>query len=220
MKKFLTTLLLSLAIVSQACWFTEGTYDKTYISSVNGKYFHYITGNISTVKFAHNYEVDLPLTVQIKVESRLYDGHDGVLEIKRAILQYKIERNGVTIKPFTTVKELVDKEYAQIMNIKTGSPITWKMNFSSPVNLFGSSGQINIPSSQIKKGDVIIIRVYFDDGVYTNGSLSDDITSAEIDAKIKSGTNYQDSSNIKIKNRWTAPHVFKVIYSGRKRLII
>ena len=220
MKKILTTLLLSLAIVSQACWFTEGTYDKTYISSVNGKYFHYIAGNISTVKFAHNYEVDLPLTVQIKVESRLYDGYDGALEIKRAILQYKIERNGVIIKPFTTVKELVDKEYAQIMNIKTGSPITWKMNFSSPVNLFGSSGQINIPSSQIKKGDVIIIRVYFDDGVYTNGSLSDDITSSEIDAKIKSGTNYQDSSNIKIKNRWTAPHVFKVIYSGRKRLII
>ena len=220
MKKFLTTLLLSLSIISQACWFTEGTYDKTYISSVNGKYFHYLAGNISTVKFAHNYEVDLPLTVQIKVESRLYDEHDGVLEIKRAILQYKIERNGVTIKPFTTVKELVDKEYAQIMNIKTGSPITWKMNFSSPVNLFGSSGQINVPSSQIKKGDVIIIRVYFDDGVYTNGSLSDDITSAEIDSKIKSGTNYQESSNIKIKNRWTAPHVFKVIYSGRKRLII
>ena len=220
MKKFLTTLLLSLSIVSWACWFTEGTYDKTYISSVNGKHLHYIAGNISTVKFAHNYEVDLPLTVQIKVENRLYDGYDGSLEIKRAILQYKIERNGVTIKPFTTVKELVDKEYAKIMNIKTGSQITWKMNFSSPVNLFGSSGQINIPSSQMKKGDVIIIRVYFDDGVYTNGSLSDDITSSEIDSKIKSGTNYQNSSNIKIKNRWTALHVFKVIYSGRKRLII
>lgn len=220
MKKFLTSLILCSSIIASACWFTEGSYDKTYISSVNGKYFHYITGNISTVKFAHNFQVDLPLTVQIKVENRLIDEHDGTLEIKRAILQYKIERNGQTIKPFTTVKELVDKQYAESLGIKTGSQITWKMNFSSPVNLFGSGGQINIPSSQIKKGDVIIIRVYLDDGIYTNGSLSDDITSADIDKQITSGKNYQEASKIKIKNRWQAPHVFKVIYSGRRRLII
>jgi hypothetical protein len=220
MKKFLTTLFLTASIIAQACWFTEGSYDKTYISSVNGKYFHYISGDISTVKFAHNFQVDLPLTVQIKVENRLIDEYDGTLEIKRAILQYKIERNGKTVKPFTTVKELVNKKYAQAMNIKTGSPITWKMNFASPVNLFGSGGKINIPNSQIQKGDVIIIRIYLDDGIYTNGNLSDDITSADIDNQITSGKNYQEASKIKIKNRWQAPHVFKVIYSGKRRLII
>ena len=220
MKKILSSIILFTSIISQACWFTEGNYNKTYIYSVNGNHIHYISGTFEAVKFEHNHVVDLPLTVQIKVEKRLDEDSLNLLQIKRAILQYKIERNGKTIKPFTTVKELVDKDYANTIGIKTGSPVTWNIDFSSPVNLFGSSGIIYISDAIIKEGDVIIIRVYFDDGMYNNGDLSDDITSHDIDSKLKSGTNYQESSRVTIKNRWQAPHVFKMVYSGRKRPII
>ena len=115
MKKFLTSLLLIGTITVSACWFTEYSYDKTDIYSVNGKYFHYIDGDFSTVKFAHNHEVELPLIVEIKVEDRMIDKESECLKIKRAILQYKIERDGETIKPFTKVKEFVEKEYAEKM---------------------------------------------------------------------------------------------------------
>ena len=203
MKTIITTLLTTLAISTFACWFTESNFNATYIASVNGKAIHYTPSTtISQAQYINGQEVDLPITVQVKVSDRFEDqgGEIGAKAIKKAKLQYKIVRkNGVTT-PFITVKSIDNP--------------TWRMNFSNPVNLFGRGGIINIPEGNISQGDEIIIRIWLTDDTYETGDIESDINISDI-------PDIQNSSNINCgSSGWIAPHVFRVKFSGKYRLII
>lgn len=201
-KLILSTIFSSgFAISSFACWFTESNFNATYIASVNGKHVHYTPANtIQQATYHNGLSVDLPITVQIKVSPRIADQTgevEGLKPIRTAILQYKIIKQNGTSIPFKTVKKIDNPN--------------WPMNFASPVNLFGVTGKISIPSSKISAGDTIIIRVYFSDGTYYTGDLDGDLTIADV-------PDTQTYSNPECGyDGWRAPHVFRVIFSGKRR---
>ena len=199
MKKFLITALTISAMSVFACWFTESSFNATYIASVNGKVIHYVPAtSMAQAVYKNGEAADLPITVQIKVSDRMEAGQ--ALSIKTAELQYKIIRQNGTSTTFKTVK---------IIN----NP-SWKMNFNSPVNLFGRDGIINIPEGQIEAGDEIIIRVWFNDSIYTTGDRTSDIDKNQV-------PDTQTQNNITIgTDGWAAPHVFRIKFSGKRRLMI
>ena len=207
MKKFtLISILSAVALAASACWYTVSNFNATYIASVNGKQIHYSpTSSIDQTVYHNGMSVDLPITVQIKVSDRYGDQSGesiGPKKIIEAKLQYKIIRKNGTVYPFTTVKTI--------------SNPNWTMNFSNPVNLFGSSGIIDIPKSKISAGDEIIIRVYFSDGVYHTGNLNADIDISDVPNEQSYTKNNIDCGT----GGWKAPHVFRVKFSGKRRTSI
>lgn len=205
LKKFLISLLAVGTVSAFACWFTESNFNATYIASVNGAAVHYApVSTISQAVYQNGQQVDLPITVQIKVSDRFADqsGESGTRPVTSAILQYKIVRQNGTSTSFITVKTLNNPN--------------WHMNFSSPVNLFGRSGIINIPNGQISAGDDIIIRVWMSDGTYYTGDLDADISVNQVP-----DTQSSALGNVSIgEDGWKAPHVFRVKFSGKRRTII
>lgn len=204
MKRFLSTLMLAGALVASACWFTESNYNATYIASINGKGVHYSpVSSIEMATYKNGMEVDLPMTIQVKVSDRFGDqpGESGSRPIVKAILQYKVVRAGGASTPFITVKTLEN--------------LDWSMNFSNPVNLFGKDGTIDI-KSDIAAGDDIIVRVWLSDGIYTTGDINADITVSQVPDEQSSAL-----GNISVgTDGWNAPHVFRVKFSGKRRIII
>ena len=204
MKKILMALgLISASIMASACWLTESNFNATYIASINGEVIHYTEANtISEVVYHNGQQADLPITVQVKVSDRFGDqpGETGRKPIIKAILQYKIVRaNGQSGKWVT---------------VKTIDNPSWKMNFNRPVNLFGTDGNIDIHEDQISSGDDIIIRIWLTDGLYTTGDIDADISVDQV-------PDLQDYNNAMIgSDGWSAPHVFRVKYSGKRRLLI
>lgn len=206
MKKILTTLtVIAATLISSACWFTESNFNATYIASVNGSAVHYSpVESINQATYTNGQTVDLPLTIQVKVSDRFGDqeGESGTRPIVKAILQYKIIRQNGQTTNFVTVKTLDNP--------------TWKMNFSNPVNLFGRDGIIDIPESSISSGDEIIVRIWLSDGVFQTGDLNTDITKDQVP-----DSQSYSAGNINIgTGGWQAPHVFRVVFSGKRRLII
>lgn len=204
MKKFLLALTTILSVSTMACWFTESNFNATYIASINSKAVHYNpVQTMSSAVYKNGQSVDLPLTVQIKVSPRFGDQDNetpGEKQIIKAILQYKIERANGTSTKFKTVKTIDNPN--------------WKMDFSNPVNLFGKSGIIDIPKNSISAGDVIIIRLYLTDGMFHTGDLNSDIKGSDIKST-------HNANNISIgTSGWSAPHVFKVVFSGKRRVMI
>ena len=96
------------------------------------------------------------------------------------------------------------------------------MNFNNPVNLFGRDGIINIPDNQISKDDEIIIRLWLDDGIYNTGDINADITVDQVHnvQKESPNTSAGEGSVIIGTDGWAAPHVFRVKFSGKRRLMI
>lgn len=204
MKKWIATIGLSIAAaVASACWFTESNFNATYIASVNGKVIHYTEAStISEATYHNGMQADLPITVQVKVSDRFGDQPDesGAKPITKAVLQYKVVKS--------------TGQSGQWITVKTLDNPTWKMNFDHPVNLFGTDGKIDIAEGEIASGDDIIIRVWFTDGIYTTGDIAGDITSSQV-------PDTQTQSNISVgSDGWVAPHVFRVKYSGKRRLLI
>lgn len=195
-KLFILTAVLCSTGLAVACWFTQTTFNATYIHSVNDRVVHYTEASTLAEATYHNgMSADLPITVQVKVQDRTVSGQ--TLSINAAILQYRIVRLNGTSTDFITVRTLE--------NVK------WDFNYDYPVNLFGSRGVIDIPDSSISKGDSIIIRVWLTDGIYTNGNILDTITVAET-------PDIQTQSNISCgSGGWIAPHVVRVVYSGKRR---
>ena len=206
MKKIVAAITSTLfAATAFACWFTESNFNATYIASVNGKAIHYSpVDTISQTVYRNGQTVDLPITVQIKVSDRFADqsGESGSRPVTQAILQYKIVRQNGTSTSFITVKALKNPN--------------WRMNFSTPVNLFGRDGVINIPKGQISAGDEIIIRVWMSDGTYYTGDIEADISANQVP-----DTQSYSSGNVAIGvDGWQAPHVFRVKFSGKRRTMI
>lgn len=205
MKKLLSIIAATATIITSACWFTESNFSATYIASVNGSAIHYSpVDSINQATYTNGQTVDLPLTVQVKVSDRFGDqeGESGTRPIVKAILQYKIVRQNGQSTNFITVKTLDNP--------------SWKMNFSNPVNLFGKEGIIDISANSISAGDTIIVRVWLSDGVFQTGDINANITKEQIP-----DTQSSSLGNINIgTDGWQAPHVFRVVFSGKRRLII
>lgn len=203
MKKIFTTLAFLGVFAASACWFTESNFNTAYIASVNGKVIHYQPVSVlGEATYRNGQSAELPLTVQIKVADRFGDqqGESGVKPIVKAVLQYKLIRANGGTTSFVTVKTLDHP--------------SWKMNFNNPVNLFGSDGVIDIPEGEIAAGDEIIIRVWFSDGVYSTGDPEADLTGDQV-------PEVQNSANINCGgDGWKAPHVFRVKFSGKRRVMI
>ena len=203
MKKLFAILgIVGVAGAAYACWFTASNFNATYIASVNGKVVHYTpAATMAEAVYRNGESADLPLTVQVKVASRFGDqpGESaGAKPITAAALQYKVVRRNGGSTPFVTVKTITDP--------------AWKMDFSVPVNLFGADGVIDIPDSRISAGDDIIIRVWFSDGTYHTGDKSADLSVSDV-------PDTQTESNITCGlDGWQAPHVFRVKYSGKRRV--
>lgn len=187
-----------------ACWFTESNFNATYIASVNSKVVHYTPAATMAGATYHNGQsADLPITVQVKVSPRFGDQEgetSGAKPITTASLQYKVVRAGGTGTGFVTVKTITNP--------------AWAMDFSVPVNLFGADGVIDIPDSQISAGDDIIIRVWMSDGTYYTGDRTADLAVSDV-------PDTQTASTITCGlDGWQAPHVFRVKYSGKRRVMI
>jgi hypothetical protein len=191
MKKLLTTILLFSALAASACWFTEANFNKTYIAGVNNFFAHYIEADtIGEATYSNGMTVAMPLTVWVKVSPRTADQPGevaGTKEIVRAVLQYKILPSG----SWVTVKDYNTPD--------------WDMDFEGAVPLFG----MNCININVAAGTQILIRVYFSDGTYETGDLNTDITSSVPNtATLSSGGTYEGG--------WSAPHVMRVIISGRR----
>ena len=203
MKKVLAVLAAVCAAgAAFACWFTASNFNATYIASVNSKVVHYTPAVTMADAVYHNGQnADLPITVQVKVSPRFGDqaGESaGAKPITTASLQYKVVRAGGASTDFVTVKTITNPD--------------WAMDFSVPVNLFGSDGAIDIPEGQISAGDDIIIRVWFSDGTYHTGDKNADLTVSDV-------PDTQSASNITCGlDGWQAPHVFRVKWSGKRRV--
>ena len=191
MKKLLTTILLLASLAASACWFTEANFNATYIAGVNNFFAHYIEADtIGEATYSNGMTVAMPLTVWVKVSPRTADQPGevaGTKEIVRAVLQYKILPSG----SWVTVKDYNNPD--------------WDMIFEGAVPLFG----MNCINVNVAAGTQILIRAYFSDGTYETGDLNTDITSSVPNtATLSSGGTYEGG--------WSAPHVMRVIISGRR----
>lgn len=176
-------------IETSACWFTQDTFNDSYIASVNSGMLHYKpTGMLSNAQYYNGMMVDMPLTVYVKVSPRANDPQ----RIMIAELQYKILPAGdwVTVKRFTGT--------------------LWNMQFNNPVALFGRN-TINIEN--IDPGTTLMIRLYLSDGIYETGDLDTDLNIADIPEN-PTGDN---ASSVNYAGGWTAPFVMYVTCTGSTR---
>ncbi|MFA6930008.1 MAG: hypothetical protein WCT05_06755 [Lentisphaeria bacterium] len=190
MRKLLTTILLT-ALTASACWFTEANFNSAFIAGVNNFFAHYVEAEtIEEATYANGQTVAMPLTVWVKVSPRTADQPGevaGTKNIVRAVLQYKILPSG----EWVTVKDYDTPD--------------WDMNFEGAVPLFG----MNCINVNVSAGTQMLIRVYLTDGTYETGDLATDITSLVPNtATLSVGGTYEGG--------WCAPHVMRVIISGRR----
>lgn len=194
MKKLLSLLTTLLTISSFACWFTQENFNGNYIAGVNNYQSRYTeTANFSQAIYTNDLSVTFPLTVWVKVTPLKYSPSGELLNtpipLVKAVLQYKVLPSG----SWKTVKKIEN--------------VSWKMDFSHPVALFGKNSiDLDVPA-----GTAILIRFYLSDGTFETGDIQTDISGDEVPAKATkdSGASYSGG--------WTAPFVLKVIYNGRKR---
>ena len=193
MKKILCSIIVCTAALASACWFTDSNYNGNYIAGVNNFVSHYTPATTFSQALYHNGgTVSLPLTVYVKLSPRLPD-QEGETEdskpIVKAILQYKVYRNGLW-STWTTVKSFDNPK--------------WDLSYSRAVPLFGRE---NIYPQGLTGGDQIMVRLYLTDGPYETGDLNIDPGDIPDTATAASGGTYAGG--------WSAPFVFRVTFSGK-----
>ena len=212
MKKFLLGSLLALTTLTTAfcCWFTSENFNGNYIHGVNNFVSHYEeTSNINSAVYknwgpngaaASQCVVDLPLTVWVKVSPRKTDNNNYAI-ITIAKLQYKIGSKKVNNNTITY-------SWSAWKTVKTIENVSWNLNFNNPVALFGRN---NINPSNLKAGDLIMIRLYLatDEETIETGSLTADINQSNVEGNI--------TGNENLGGGWRAPFVMLMKYSGKKR---
>lgn len=253
MKKILLSIFALTATVVSACQYIE-TFNEDwrsiYISSVNWKYFHVKPIENNNVVISNNAVVDLPISVQIKVNDFIRfkwytakieeNGEEkhvtnteylGTYSATYATLYYAVYREAevsggkthITIKPPVKVKSL--------------NNLDWNMKFEKPVELFGHGGIIDIPDSQLKAGDIILIWIEVGSGIYTNNLDANWMYEYNGDSDFGGIGFYGFDYDPVVTNlnselhplqpilQWSKGvsfylHIFKVIYSGKRRVII
>jgi len=190
------------ALSSMACWFTASNFNGNFIHGVNNFAQHYsgAAATISNATYTNGMQVATPLTVFIKVHARTADqpGEEaGIKEVTRAVLQYRVRRNGTWRSAgWTTVKEYNNPN--------------WDMNVDVPVPLFGSN---NISPSGLAAGDEIYLRLYVTDGVYQSGDLEE-----AQDNLVVNNTETVDSYGDRDGGGFPPPFMFRVVYNGKRRI--
>lgn len=185
-KLFAIVFLAAASFVSFGCWFTEENFNNSYIASVNG-ISHYTEGtSLASAIYLNGFSVALPLTVYVKVTPHQYNTIST--PIVKAVLQYKKLPDG----RWTTVKTIEN--------------VSWAMNFTLPVALFGRNA---IDVRNLAAGTELLIRVYFSTGLYENGDLESDITSTIADEVSGEDGIYEGG--------WSAPNVVRVVFNGKRR---
>ena len=249
MKKILLSIFALTAMAVSACQYITLSFEdwrSIYISSVNWKYFHVKPTENNNVVISNNAVVDLPISVQIKVndfirfkwtlgtieengEEKPIDKKEylGTFSAMYATLYYAVYREAEVsgVKTHITIKPPV--------KVKSLNNLDWNMKFEKPVELFGHGGIIDIPDSQLKAGDVILIWIEVGNGIYTNNLDANWIYDYNGDSDFGGvgfyGFDYDpvvtnlNSDYNQLQGPTDAPlylHIFKVIYSGKRRVII
>ena len=157
MKRFFLTSLLILGITASACWFTEDSFNTSYIAGANNYVVHYTeTNSFEAATYYNGMSVSMPMTLFVKISPR-----ESGKNIVQAVLQYKISGQ-TTWTPIRTLTNVSD------------------FNQTDPVAIFGRN-TIDIPG--LKSGDEFYIRVYLTDGIYETGNLNKDITQTPKDTE-------------------------------------
>jgi len=192
-RQIILGVLLAAALSTFACWFTSDNYDGNYIAGVNNFQEHYTEGqSFQNAEYHNNRYVALPITVYVKVHSI----NNETPTITRAVLQYRVRRNGSWLTPWITVRTITNPSAT--------------LDYSVPVPLFGNG---TIDPKNLQSEDEIIIRYYCTNGVIQSGDLNDPLNSIN-----PNSTEYANNYSNTYTGGWTPPFVFKVIYNGERRV--
>ncbi len=222
LKHLLTALTLGASLMASACWFGgnyTGHLEDNYIAYLSGDVVHYRPLGENQFEIRNGQTVAMPFTVFIKVSNHKTKDESGSGDgrITRAVLQYKLIRNGEE-------KTAGDGKAAGWVTVKEIDSPDWDMNFDEPVALFGRN-TINIPG--VTEDSVVLIRLYLTDGVYATGDLEEEIDEKLIpDSSVGHGASDEygpitgwtvgtkesgAAGDGKIKSStWSAPFVMKV----------
>lgn len=177
------SILTALTIFSTyaiACWFTQENYENIYFAGVNYFYEHYYNSSnavdkpISSAYYVNGpvdsngnvsdwYKVSLPITPWIKVSPRIMsvNGELQTFNIRECKLYYKILPRNDADDSASSMNWRLAK------HINKGSNPKWKLDFKSPVKLFGENvitkELIERNGDEINPGDGIIMVLYVAD---------------------------------------------------------
>lgn len=197
------------ATTTSACWYKYTQYND-YIYGINNFINHtMVNDNGSDITFMvqNNQIVDLPCSVSINLEqnSVLAEGEDPDLETTHVIckLQYRVLPAGDWI-------DVAEREFEH------GTiPVD-----ALPAFYFGRN---NIHPQGLKKGDVIMIRLYVQRGPYTSGEEEDLCANKLFDNKFQDTYHYtikeavDKTTEYDLGGGWLPHRVTTVIFSGKYR---
>lgn len=149
-KKTSAVLLTMIGLSAAACWFSEENFNLAYIAAVND-YTTFSPGTIwngGAINTPDGGTVSLPATMWVVLSPRLGGG-----PITTTILQYK---------------KLPAGEW---VTIKTLSDLSWTVNFTAQIRLFGPNV---LDPPDVVANDEILVRIYFTDGLFENAPLEND----------------------------------------------
>jgi len=213
LKKFMLSLAATVLATSTAfaCWFTQENFNNAYFAGVNFFVEHYNpTTNIANATYQNGQSVSLPLTAWFKVSPRTYSVNNVVqtFDIRIAKLYYKILPGGT---------ETSSCKWRLAKSIDMGSNPKWRMDFSSPVKLFGQAtitkSMITSNGDTINSGDHIIMAWYIADNSPDCIANAEDITPGQNAPVIVVPNN--DTYNSVYANEFRPAYVMRVVYSGK-----
>lgn len=213
-KKTLISIVLSTLAISNAfaCWFTQENFNNAYIAGVNYFIEHYApTASLQNAVFKNGQSVSLPLTVWFKVSPRIYsvNGQIHTYDIRIAKLYYKILPNGI---------ENSNCKWRLAKSINMGNNPRWRMDFNSPVKLFGNNtitlSLIASKGDTIHTGDHIILAWYIADNSPDCIANAEDIVDGNNNPVITVQNN--ETASKTYNNEFRPSYIMRVIYNGRK----
>ena len=223
-KKTMLVSALFFAFNAFSCWFTQQNFNKAYIAGVNFYKAHYnqkATTEMEDAKFINGQRVSLPLTVWFKVSPRtnkiVVDEVQKTIkyDIRVAKLYYKI----IPLENGTYNYESDKYVWRLAKSIDMGDKPKWRMDFTSPVQLFGKAtitkSMIQKNGDNIKSDDAIVFAWYIADNALDAVSNAQDIEAGQPEpfiypADIETGHEQPH------ENQFYPAHVMRVIYNGKK----
>lgn len=212
-KKFMLSVVATVLATSTAfaCWFTQENFNNAYFAGVNFYVEHYSqTSNLSKATYRNGQSVSLPLTAWFKVSPRTYsvNGAVNTFDIRVAKLYYKILPGGV---------ESSSCKWRLAKAIDMGGNPKWRMDFSSPVKLFGqatiTTTMIASNGDTISSGDHIVMAWYIADNSPDCIANAEDITVGQNAPVITVPDN--DTYASVYANEFRPAYVMRVVYNGK-----
>lgn len=225
-KKTMLVSALFFAFNAFSCWFTQQNFNKAYIAGVNFYKAHYnqnATTEIENAKFTNGQTVSLPLTVWFKVSPRINTIVDDKGQKKQIKYDIRVAKLYYKIIPLVNGAYNYESDkyvWRLAKSIDMGDTPKWRMDFTSPVQLFGNAtitkSMIQRNGDNIKSGDAIVFAWYIADNAPDAVSNAQDITAGQPEPFI-----YPADVEIGLKqheNQFYPAHVMRVIYNGKTTL--